>query len=130
MRLINWETRLNKYIEKMSDYPFIWGESDCCHFANNAIKEITGNKFNIPILNSFKSTAKYLKENNGIENVIDNYLKRKDVLYANRGDIVSGIVDNKRIGIGVCMGDYIVFKTKEGITKKPINDIITAWGID
>ena len=131
MRLINWETNLNNYIESMSNAPFVWGVSDCCNFANGAIKSITGDYVKIGVeINSEKDALNYIKNNGDVEEIADNYLDRKDVLYASRGDIVSAFVDGKRIGLGVCMGDYAAFKTADGITRKPINEFLNAWSVD
>ena len=131
MRLVNWETELNSYIESENDKPFIWGKSDCCHFAIGAVEAVTGQKINTnETINNKKEAIEFLRNNGSVEDLADRYLNRKDVLYSSRGDIVSAIVDGQNIGLGVCMGDYMSFKTGTGLLRLNINSVLNAWSVE
>lgn len=41
-RYADWPIRLNKYLTSIKDREFKIGEHDCCHFANGAVKAMTG----------------------------------------------------------------------------------------
>lgn len=40
-RLTDWEQRLSDYFSHMEGQSFVFGKSDCCHFAARAIKAMT-----------------------------------------------------------------------------------------
>ena len=42
MRIQNWESTLEAFIQSRLGTPFIWGENDCCLFACDAVALITG----------------------------------------------------------------------------------------
>ena len=41
-RLDNWPALLAQYFLEKKDQPFVWGENDCCRFADGAVIAITG----------------------------------------------------------------------------------------
>ena len=41
-RIRNWPRHLVREIEAANERPFVWGEHDCCMFAANCVKAITG----------------------------------------------------------------------------------------
>jgi len=41
-RYINWELKLSDFLESRRDVHFAWGTHDCCMFAADAVRAITG----------------------------------------------------------------------------------------
>jgi len=41
-RMQGWESKLDKFVESRHNARFEWGKHDCCLFACDAVKEITG----------------------------------------------------------------------------------------
>jgi len=41
-RVQGWESKLDKFVESRHNTRFEWGKHDCCLFACDAVKEITG----------------------------------------------------------------------------------------
>jgi hypothetical protein len=139
MRLAGWETRLNDFIEKVSKQPFEYGKFDCCLFAGEAIKTLTGVDIRTEIISdqyqSKEEADEMLQKYGGIEGIANRVANRYGfkpipVLFAQRGDVV--IVNIKEVdNFGVCIGKKVAFSSAAGliflnITSKSLKK---AWRI-
>lgn len=109
--------------------PFEWGVSDCCLFAANVVKEMTG----IDYAESFRGydsrngVVKKLRPYSSLRNAISSVLKEKDPRFAMRGDVVL-IKNQGRHIAGICVGDRAACQGKEGVVY--LNGFVAAWGVE
>lgn len=102
-RLDNWPTLLAKYFAEKKDKPFIWGENDCCRFADGAVIAITGKS----MMKSFvyqneKQALKLLKT--GLKDVASKELGQSiNPLFAQRGDVVL-VARGEMPALAICDG--------------------------
>jgi hypothetical protein len=127
MRVENWESKLNAYIEENKDKAFKYGTWDCCIFTAGAVQIVTGFNHITEFKYKTKKTAeKLLKEGGGIEAILDSKFDRKSIpCMAKRGDI---ILYNK--AIGVCVGNKAIFLNEEGYATVPMKDWEVTWGVE
>ncbi len=130
MRIDNWESALNKYIDKMSRVPFEWGKTDCCAMAGNWVDIALNSNVNNYKCSNAKEAAKIIAENGGVSGIADKHLERIDIKQAKRGDIIQSYEDKKRAALGICMGEFSVFKSKNSILRIKTLDCIAAWGVN
>ena len=134
MRCSNWETLLAEYLDKCLNKPFVWGEHDCCLFAANVIKIITGVDFAAPFrgkystqLGAIRALKRYGSGDltstlNMIfgEPVSKLNVRRGDVaLVANSGEPAMAIVFNGLWYVGV-----------NGLVKTTMTDALVFWRVD
>ena len=53
MRKKDWSEKLVNYLLDNLDTPFEWGTFDCCLFAANAVREMTGKDFAAPFRDKY-----------------------------------------------------------------------------
>ena len=139
MRLTGWETRLSDFIEKLSKQSFEYGKFDCCLFAAETIKILTGVDIRTEIIpdeyQGKEEAEEVLRKYEGIEGMANRVAERCGfkpipVLFAQRGDIV--MVNIKEAdNFGVCIGKKVAFSSPSGlvflnITSKTLKK---AWRI-
>ncbi len=134
MRIENWESKLNNYIDEMRYTPFEYGKNDCCIFTIKAQKIITG-KTTFP---EFDGTYSSLDEGKAILQKLgfktwiggcNKRLQKIDLSFASRGDVVSMRTFDS-FAMGICMGRIGVFVGEKGIVAIPREDLKLAWRID
>lgn len=94
-RLDNWPALLAKYFAEKKDKPFIWGENDCCRFADGAVIAMTGQSmmksFNYTnekqALRLLKTGLKELTSKELGESIKPALAKRGDVVLIHRGEM-------------------------------------------
>lgn len=130
MRLPYWESILAEKIEEAKHLPFKWGTHDCILWAGGVAESITGKDY----LSEFKGQYKTKKEAYRIiksiaktlPEAVDQYVTRKPVLMARRGDVVWN-----GEGMGVCNGAHSIFLTpNNGLVSIKTKDCTIAWRID
>jgi len=134
IRTEKWPEYLDIYIEKKRVEPFAWGKNDCCLFASDWVLLATGidpayclrNKYDTAL-----SAVRIIKNCNGMEGIMNkyaNWLKKKSISFAKRGDI---IIKDCGLGdcLGIVLGSHAAFVSKEGLIFNTIqkdNDIF-CW---
>lgn len=122
MRIDGWEKRLVDLIGQASGKPFEYGKFDCCLFACDAVKAVTGIDARAEIFpepyQSEEEADKILLKYDGIKGVIEKAaqsfgFRPVPVLFAQRGDIVMAEIKGVE-SLGVCAGKDAVFPSKEG----------------
>lgn len=139
MRKQNWPIILNEKIEEWKDVPFVWGWSDCLHFAGSVAaamldydphEKIGAEKY---IYESEAGAIEMLNKHFGgkMGNVFNRLFAEVRPKKAGRGDIA--IVDflGKEIcGIIDSTGRAVAVKSNDGILFIPVNRIKQAWRVD
>ena len=134
MRYEDWPDRLQCYMDSVANISFRYGKHDCCLFAGNAIKSITGVDV-LEHLNYRQELKDYQKHKRMgvsilVEQILQKYMfKEVPVKLAGRGDVVLCDGDNG-ITAGVCMGSYVFLPGKSGLTTTSLLDGKRAWRIE
>jgi len=116
------------------DTPFQWGTFDCCLFAANAVREMTGKDFAAPFRDKYtteKGAAKALiKYGQGdiksTLNAIFGPLKPR--LKAGRGDLVLVETDTGD-ALGVVASGKIWVATFDGLATIPLERALGCWSV-
>mgnify|MGYP003136965240 FL=1 len=138
MRVDNWDTKLSNYIVKSASKKFKYGNADCVNFVLGGIECIVGKKvFDLPYT-SIKEAKKIITELNKkdlLEIAQDiakkNNFKEINTSFARRGDVVFLKTDEELGGtMGICQGEYSIFKAKVGQERRLTNSCDIAWRIE
>ena len=134
MRKKDWSEKLVSYLLDNLDTPFQWGTFDCCLFAANAVREMTGKDFAAPFRDKYtteKGAAKALiKYGQGdiksTLNAIFGPLKPR--LKAGRGDLVLVETDTGE-ALGVVASGKIWVATFDGRATIPLERALGCWSV-
>ena len=129
MRRVDWEDRLNAFIAKHHSRPYAH-EWHCLLFVAGAVKAVTGKDFARGHRGKYKSMAgalRYLKGLgfDGPAAMIDAHLPEKPIGFAQRGDLIlaaDGIP-------ALCVGEFALSVTDEGLARVPRSEWRKAWGV-
>jgi|TARA_R100001480_G_C4702404_1_gene177690 ribosomal protein L7Ae-like RNA K-turn-binding protein len=138
MRVDNWDTKLSNYIVESSNKKFKYGKADCVNFVLGAIEVVTGKKVFDMEYKSIKEAKKIILEFNK-KDLLDiardiakeNNFKEINTSFAKRGDVVFLETDEELGGtMGICSGEWSIFKAKIGQEKRLTNTCNYAWSIE
>lgn len=109
-RVEGWEEPWTEFISKYPQGPINWGEDDCMLLAGANVELLTGEDFWTDHRGKYSSefgSAKYLKSlgYSDAAAMIDSYLDRIPVAFAQRGDLVC-----YQGQIGICLGQESLFR--------------------
>lgn len=129
----NWPRILEDFIESRRKTTFTWGSNDCCLFAANAVRLLTGQDFAADLRGTYKTklgAARVLKKHGGIEDIMaKTELPEQAIDYAQRGDVVQFGEGNKAT-LGVCIGTAAAFVSSiDGLVLCPLNLCTRAWRV-
>ena len=130
MRYEDWPERLNTFIESRRNAAFVFGETDCCMFAADAVLTITGVDLAADLRGTYSTklgAAKVLSERGGVAGVVT--LPAIPVLMAGRGDVVM-IETPDGPALAVCIGSKIAAMSADGLAFVGMDTAITAWKVD
>ena len=138
MRVDNWDTKLSNYIVEQSKTKFIRGKTDCVNFILGGIEVIIGRKVFDREYKSLKEAKKILKEFNkkdlleiAQDIAKENNFEEINTSFARRGDVVFLETDEELGGtMGICSGEWSIFKAKIGQEKRLTNTCNYAWRIE
>lgn len=132
----DWEMRFHDFIFENKDKPFAWGKWDCCIFANDCIKAMTGNNL-IPKELKWKdevTAIQSIKEYGGtllksIEKACkEKKIKSIDKNYIGKGDLV--VFKEETQLAGICDGFHVLGPSDDGISLKKDVNVLKVWRID
>lgn len=139
MRHENWPTLLAEFFAEHAAQPFAWGERDCCLFACNGIRAITGLD---PAAKVFRGqyrdaagAMRLVRKHGGVEAIAEKqcaefgFAELATPKLAQRGDVV--LVDTPAAGpaLGLCDGSHGVFPGHDGLSRVPIAECRRAWRV-
>ena len=138
MRVDNWDTKLSNYIIEQSKTKFVRGKTDCVNFILGGIEVIIGKKVFDREYKSLKEAKKILKEFNkkdlleiAQDIAKENNFEEINTSFARRGDVVFLETDEELGGtMGICSGEWSIFKAKIGQEKRLTNTCNYAWRIE
>lgn len=135
-RLEDWPTRLNQAIQAARWRPFVWGEHDCCLFAANVVRAMTGNDPAADLRGRYRSRSgagRLIKDAGGLDALVDRMARAAGlspipVAYAHRGDPV--LVETEGgPALGICCGPRIACATHEGLVFVDRARALKAWRV-
>lgn len=129
----NWPRILEDFIESRRKTTFTWGVNDCCIFAANAVRLLTGQDFAADLRGTYKTklgAARVLKKHGGIEGIMARTaLSEQAVEFAQRGDVVQ-LGEGHKATLGVCVGSAAAFVNSiGGLVLCPLNACSRAWRV-
>jgi hypothetical protein len=143
IRLEHWATQsFHSFLLERAKMPFIWGTNDCCTFAADAIKSITGADIAAEFRGRYSTKTeafKLIKQITGGSTVEDAaaYCAAKhglqeltSPLFAQRGDLVVMVENGETLaGVVHLNGRHIVTVGEKGLMVKYITDVKRAWRV-
>lgn len=135
-RKSNWPEILSEELDKADKRPFEFGKHDCCLFAANILKAMTGNDFACGLRN-YRSAAGSIRmlQTKGAGTlsktmtVIMRERKCKSIppAQARRGDLVMAVPsETDELAVGICVGTHAAFAT-DGVSYLPMAEVKRAW---
>lgn len=139
MRKQNWPLILTDKIEEFKNVPFVWGWSDCLHFAGLVAAAMLDYD---PFLKGNAELYKYQSEEEAkkmlddhfggsMGNVFSSVFPEIGIRQAGRGDIA--IVNLKEVeicGVIDSSGRAVACKSNDGILFVPSSKIVRAWRVE
>lgn len=123
---------LTTFIESHKDKPFSWGETDCCMFAADWVKELTGRDYAASFRGKYSDEAgakRELVKAGGLVPLISGMLGEPlNPLVACRGDIVWGEYENGP-ACGIMAGHAAAFMCDDGVAMKPLDSLKGCWHV-
>ena len=132
-RFPDWDQRLARFIESRRRRHFSWGKHDCCMFAADAAKVITGKDLAAEFRGRYRTALGAKRKINaygGLREVLTAVLgEPKSILAASRGDLVLIPADGFRESVGVCIGGRSIFAGEQGVVIRDNEAHWPAWTV-
>ncbi|GEA12675.1 hypothetical protein [Alteromonas sp. KUL49] len=134
MRLPNWDIELAEYIESVANAPFAWGEHDCCLFAANAAKLITGIDFAQRFRGKYSTelgAARALKrygQGDLFNTLCDIFGEPCPILTLQRGDIAL-VCDGERHGVALYYSEKFLNANIDGLKAVERSSVVACWRV-
>lgn len=132
MRLQNWQANLAALCAARRDTKFSWGAHDCCLWAADCVKAVTGvdpaasvrGKYNSPL-----TAVQILEEHGGVEALATAALGQPVAVgFAAVGDIVCIEVDGRR-SLALCNGMTVLATGLERLECLSLDCAVCAWKV-
>lgn len=134
-RLPDWSIRLDRKITACVKEPFVWGENDCCLFAMDCVRIITGEDLAEPYrgYKSQREALRLLNRSGGIAGIAEAVARRYGIeeilpVLAKRGDVCLFDI-GRGDTLGIRSGEYIFAPGYEGLAGFPMLQALRAWRI-
>ena len=132
-RYEDWPKRLSNYLAERKNMPFEWGVNDCMAFVAKGVEAITGTDF-FPDFSNYTdeiSAFEMLSANGGAAGIISKCLgsSTKDIMKANRGDVVLFRMPEITAGIVDDSGQAIALVSKDGLLRLPLSKAYRVWKV-
>lgn len=132
-RLPNWPQLLATHLQAVQATPFKWAVHDCCTFAGDAVKAITGSDPMADLRGTYTGAlgaARVLQAEGGLGAAVSKRLGfGKLPTLAQRGDVVLFEMPERGPALGICVGPQFVAPGEDGMAFISMDAALTAWGI-
>ncbi|QSX32451.1 hypothetical protein JYB87_11805 [Shewanella avicenniae] len=134
MKQHNWPTHLNRYILENLNTPFKWGEFDCCLFAANAVKAMTGEDYAAAFRGKYSTKAGATKALSRygagtIKDTITQLLGEPQNTHPARGDVCLIETVNGPTA-GIFLNGAVYCPSEAGLMAHKNNEVLAVWRID
>jgi hypothetical protein len=135
-RIDNWPKHLQAFLDERRAMPFAWGSNDCCLFAADCIKVLTGLDLAEDLRGTYDSdlsAARVLKEFEGVEQIAvtrcaEHGFSEVPVSFAQRGDLLL-VVTERGPTLAICTGIRCTAPTESGRVETPTLEASRCWHI-
>lgn len=132
MKHPDWQKRLVTVIRAAEMRPFSWGEHDCCLFAADCAKAVSGEDYAAEFRGTYKSELgarkAILRKGGTLEKVLQRYLHEVDPEFIQRGDIA--VVENAgRKCAGVFYGGQVWVPGDAGLVGLKTK-LLSVWRVN
>jgi hypothetical protein len=131
MRHREWQSALAELVAQRMAAPFEWGVNDCCLFAADAVRAMTGRDpaADARGYTTERQAARVLKQLGGLEALASTRAGGEEVppAMARVGDVVLGKMD--RECLGVCTGETWHAPSAAGLVAAPMSAALKAWRV-
>ena len=142
LRAHDWPTRLLNHVELARRTPFAWGVSDCCLFACDCVRAMTGvdpaawfrgryktQRGAMRALKTFaggglEATARRITAELGMPEISPALAQRGDVVLLSLPDCPP-----ENLALGICLGDHHAAQGPAGISNVPLAFAVRAWRV-
>jgi hypothetical protein len=132
MRPANWPERLADVVRQWRKQPFVWGQSDCVHFACAVLTAVSGRDWTVLDLGSYRSRRAAMDELQrlGFSDLTDAVTALLGPAQKNpqRGDLVS-IATTQGPALGVCLGPCLAAMGPRGLVFLPLSRTVLCWRV-
>lgn len=134
-RLPGWELALEAALRHTQ--PFAWGRADCCLFAADVVRAMTGQDFAARWRGRYASAPgalRFVREAGGLQRLVEALLgPAKEPLLAHRGDLVlfclTPHASHLTAALGICAGDALAAQGRDGVVFAPLSAGLASWRI-
>lgn len=133
-RVADWPERLNALLAERYAMPFAWGGNDCCLFAADDVRALTGFDLAAGLRGQYSTpeeAARLLEEEGGIVALATAMLgqPRELPLLAQRGDVVC-VEMAGRLSLGVVAGNgQWCAPGPDGLVFRPMAEVLHVWEV-
>lgn len=131
-RFENWPELLYDYFLSCTEKKFSWGEFDCCLFAADAVKVMTGEDGAEGLRGNYatkEEALSLLDTVGGLEAHVTGFLGEPVTPgMAGRGDVVLKTEDDMD-ALGICDGTMAIFAGPRGLSYLPLTSCRMAWKV-
>ncbi len=141
-RLVHWERKLAEFHKVAFGRPFVWGQTDCCLTASDAVLAITGIDPGARFRNQYDDMAggyRALRDysGGGVAQTLELLMAEHGwpeipVLMARRGDIglvPSGLPGAASDAAAFCLGPHWATQGDGGLVNLPLKQGLRAWRV-
>lgn len=131
-RKLDWQASFAALVASRATVPFAWGTHDCCVWAADAVKAVTGVDFAENFRGTYtdeESAAVVLAQFEEVDQLATTYLgEPTTVSFATVGDII--LFDfNNGYTLGVCNGRNSLVAGETGLRAVPTRMGLKAWKV-
>jgi len=131
MRAQNWPEALAAHIEQRRTMPHQWGSNDCCTFAADAVRAMTGTDpmADLRGIKTAAAVARLLRKT-PLQKLVTQRLGEPlaSPLLAQRGDVVLVPQGDEHL-LAVCLGEVWAAPGLQGLEVGDMQRAVTAWAI-
>ena len=131
MRHREWQSSLAELVAQRMAAPFEWGVNDCCIFAADAVRAMTGRDpaADAHCYSTALEAAQVVRKLGGLAEIAATRAGGEEVppLMARVGDVVLGKLDRECLGI--CTGETWHAPSACGLVAAPMSTALRAWRV-
>ena len=132
MRPPDWPEQLAAVVRRWRKRPFVWGQSDCVHFACDVLTAVSGRNWNGLELGNYNTRAAARSELqrlgfSDLTSAVTALLGAAQTT-PQRGDLVA-VSTSRGPALGVCLGSCLAALGPKGLVFLPLSRTVSCWRV-